>query len=133
MRIKFECSGYNPRQYRMPWEAKGQNNKEVNKEAMFEVYKRHLIKRHLMTDDAQPGKVKQWTRYNVIQYLCSFPKLDPDEMAAALMREGVEIRFDDSSISAADNAKHQRRIMRIVRAMERRSEDNRRVTGGSTR
>ena len=82
---------------------------------MFETYKRHL-----MADGAQPGKVKQWTRYNVIQYLCSFPKLDPDEMAAALIREGVEIRFDDSSISAADNAKHQRRVMRIVRAMERR-------------
>ena len=82
---------------------------------MFETYKRYL-----MTDGAQPGKVKQWTRYNVIQYLCSFPKLDQDEMAAALMREGAEIRFDDSSISAADNAKHQRRVMRIVRAMERR-------------
>ena len=84
---------------------------------MFEIYKRHL-----MTDSAQPGKVKQWTRYNVVQYLCSFPKLDPDEMAAALVREGVEIRFDDSSISAADNAKHQRRVMRIVRAMERRAD-----------
>jgi hypothetical protein len=114
MRIEFECSRYNPRQYEMPWEAKGQNNKGVSKETMFEAYKRRL-----MTDDTQPGKVKQWTRYNVIQYLCSFPKLDPDEMAAALMREGVEIRFDDSSISAADNAKHQRRVMRIVRAMER--------------
>ena len=107
MQIEFE--------YGMPWEAKGQNNKEVSKEAMFETYKRYL-----MTDGTQPGKVKQWTRYNVVQYLCSFPKLDPDEMAAALVREGVEIRFDDSSISAADNAKRQRRVMRIVRAMERR-------------
>jgi hypothetical protein len=123
-----ERSRHNPHQYGMPWEAKGQNNKKVSKETMFEAYKRRL-----MTDDTQPGKVKQWTRYNVIQYLCSFPKLDPDEMAAALMREGIEIRFDDSSISVADNAKHQRRVMRIVRAMERRSEDNRRVTGGNTR
>ena len=80
----------------------------------FEAYKRRI-----MTEGLKPGEVKQSTRYNVIQYLCSFPKLDPDEMAAALMREGVEIRFDDSSISAADNAKHQRRVMRIVRAMER--------------
>jgi hypothetical protein len=113
-----ERSRHNPRQY----------GKKVSKETMFEAYKRRL-----MTDDTQPGKVKQWTRYNVIQYLCSFPKLDPDEMAAALMREGIEIRFDDSSISVADNAKHQRRVMRIVRAMERLSEDNRRVTGGNTR
>lgn len=113
-----ERSRHNPRQY----------GKKVSKETMFEAYKRRL-----MTDDTQPGKVKQWTRYNVIQYLCSFPKLDPDEMAAALIREGIEIRFDDSSISVADNAKHQRRVMRIVRAMERRSEDNRRVTSGNTR
>src|SRR5690606_20129709 len=94
-----------------------------------EVYKRYLV----MTDDTQPGKVKQWTRYSVVQYLCSFSKLDPDEIAAALIREGIEVRFDNSNISAADNAKHQRRVMRIVRAMERRSEDNRRVTGGNAR
>ena len=83
----------------------------------FEAYKRRI-----MTEGLKPGEVKQSTRYNVIQYLCSFPKLDPDEMAAALMREGVEIRFDDSSISAADNAKHQRRVMRLVRAMEHRAD-----------
>jgi len=75
---------------------------------LVEVYKRYLV----MTDDTQPGKVKQWTRYSVVQYLCSFSKLDPDEIAAALIREGIEVRFDDSSISAADNAKHQRRVMR---------------------
>jgi hypothetical protein len=79
-------------------------------------------KRRLMADDAQPGKVKQSTRYNVIQYLCSFPHLDPDEMAVAVIREGVDVRFDDSSISAADNAKHQRRVMRIVREMENADE-----------
>jgi len=84
---------------------------------MFEAYKRHI-----MTDDTQPGKIKQWTRYNVVQYLCSFMMLDPDEMAAALIREGVDVRFDDSSISAADNAKHQRRVMRIVRAMDRHAD-----------
>ena len=83
----------------------------ISREAMFEA-----CKRHIMADDAQPDKIKQWTRYNVVQYLCSFPKLDPDEMAAALIREGVDVRFDDGSISAADNAKHQRRVMRIVRA-----------------
>lgn len=85
----------------------------INREAMFEACKRHLV-----TVGAKPGEVKNWTRYNVVQYLCSFPGFDPDEMAAALIREGVEVRFDDSSISAADNAKHQRRIMRIVREME---------------
>ena len=89
----------------------------ISREAMFEAYKRRI-----MTDGAQPGKIKQWTRYNVVQYLCNVPKFDPDEMAAALIREGVDVRFDDSSISAADNAKHQRRVMRIVREMEEADE-----------
>lgn len=84
---------------------------------MFEAYKRRL-----MTEGAKPGEVKQWTRYNVVQYLCSFPALDADKMAAALIREGIDVRFDDSSISAADNAKRQRRVMRIVREMEEADE-----------
>lgn len=89
----------------------------LSKEQMFDAYKNRI-----MTEGLRPGEVKQSTRYNVIQYLCSFPKLNADEMAAALIREGVEIRFDDSSISQRENAKHQRRVMRIVRAMERRAD-----------
>jgi hypothetical protein len=89
----------------------------ISREAIFEAYKHRL-----MTEGAQPGEIKQWTRYNVVQYLCSFPVLDADEMAAALIREGVDVRFDDSSISASDNAKHQHRVMRIVREMEEADE-----------
>lgn len=59
-----------------------------------------------------------WTRYNVIQYLCSFPSIDPDEMAASIMRDGVEVRFDDSSISAAQNAAHRRRVCKLLTALE---------------
>ena len=83
----------------------------ISREAMFEA-----CKRHIMTDGAQPGKIKQWTRYNVVQYLCSFPGLDPDDMAAALIREGVEVRFDDSSISQRENAAHERRVRRLLQA-----------------
>ena len=83
----------------------------ISREAMFEA-----CKRYIMTDGAQPGKIKQWTRYNVIQYLCSFPKLDPDEMAAALIREGIDVRFDDSSISQRENAAHERRVRRLLQA-----------------
>ena len=83
----------------------------LNRTEMFEAYKRRL-----MTEGVPAGEAKRWTRYNVVQYLCSFPALDADEMAAALIREGVEIKFDDSSISATDNAKHQRRVMRLVNA-----------------
>lgn len=83
----------------------------LSKEQMFEAYKRRI-----MTEGLRPGEVKQSTRYNVIQYLCSFPALDADEMAVTVIREGIEVKFDDSSISAADNAKHKRRVMRLVNA-----------------
>lgn len=44
-----------------------------------------------------------WTRFNVIEYLCRFPGIDPYKMAASLKKDGVEIRFDDTSISREDN------------------------------
>lgn len=78
---------------------------------MFEFYKRRI-----MTEELRPGEVKQSTRYNVIQYLCSFPGIDADEMAAAVIREGIAVKFDDSSISHAQNAAHQRRVIRLVNA-----------------
>lgn len=83
----------------------------LSKEQMFDAYKRRI-----MTEGLRPGEVRLAIRYNVIQYLCSFPHLDPDDMAAAVIREGIEVKFDDSSISAADNAKHKRRVMRLVKA-----------------
>ena len=58
----------------------------------FECYKNRLI---------YEGGERQDIRYNGIQYLCSFPGIDPDEMAAALLQEGRDVLFDDSSISAA--------------------------------
>lgn len=84
----------------------GDANKQI-----FQAYKRRI-----MTEGLKPGEVKQSTRYNVIQYLCSFPHLDPDEMAAAIIREGVTVAFDDSSISQRENAAHERRVRRLLQA-----------------
>lgn len=78
---------------------------------MFNAYKRRIV-----TEGLKPGETRQSTRYNVIQYLCSFPALDADEMAAAVIREGVEVKFDDSSIGQRENASHKRRVMRLVNA-----------------
>lgn len=83
----------------------------LSKAEMFEAYKRRI-----MTEGLRQGEVTRATRYNVIQYLCSFPHIDPDEMAAAVIREGIEVKFDDSSISQRENAAHQRRVMRLVNA-----------------
>lgn len=55
------------------------------------------------------------TRFNIIQYLCSFPKINPHEMAAALIAEGCEIAFDDSSISKTENEVHKRTVDKELR------------------
>jgi hypothetical protein len=52
------------------------------------------------------------TRFNVIQYLCKFPGIDPYEMAATLIKEGCQVVFDDSSISMTQNEAHERAVKR---------------------
>ncbi len=55
------------------------------------------------------------TRYNVVQYLCRGAGIDPVEMAAALIREGCYIAFDDSSISQAENNANKKAVERLLR------------------
>ena len=60
---------------------------EEKQQRIFNSYKNRLIK-----------ESNGSTRFNVIEYLCSFPKIDPFVMAASLIKEGIAIAFDDSSI-----------------------------------
>lgn len=78
----------------------------------FEYYKNRLI--------YEVGEAQD-IRYNVIQYLCSFIGIDPDEMAAALLHEGRGVLFDDSSISAAQNAANRRRVCKLLTRIYRRA------------
>ena len=55
-----------------------------------------------------------WTRFNVIEYICKFPQIDPYKMGAALMADGVEIYFDDTTISAEENKKKERKVKKLV-------------------
>ena len=54
-------------------------------------------------------------RFNVIQYTCSFPKINPFKMAAVLMSEGHNIVFDDSSITVQENKKLEKQVMSYMR------------------
>ena len=54
------------------------------------------------------------TRFNVIQYLCGFPGINPCEMAAALITDGVDVAFDDSSISKAANEAHKKAVAKFA-------------------
>lgn len=67
---------------------------------IFDYYKRDLIKTAEIARPLNPLEI----RFNCIQYLCSFPGIDPVEMAASLQNDGFIILFDDSSISVKANA-----------------------------
>lgn len=72
---------------------------------MFNIYKKDLEKL---------GKENGYIRMNVIEYVCSFPKINPFEMAKALQNDGYTILFDDSSISIAENEKKRRKVEKIA-------------------
>ena len=72
---------------------------------IFNHYKRDLIKL-----SEQHGQI----RYICIEYLCSFPNIDPVKMGAALMLDGYKIVFDDSSIPAAKNAQKRHHVERAT-------------------
>lgn len=49
-------------------------------------------------------------RFNAIEYMCSFPEIDPVEMAVALRKDGFVVLFDDSSISRGENTRKRRMV-----------------------
>ncbi len=54
-------------------------------------------------------------RFICIEYLCSFPRIDPLAMAAAISLDGYKILFDDSSISAEENKRKERKLEKLLK------------------
>lgn len=79
--------------------------KEQKEIRMFNIYKRDLEKL---------SKDNNYVRFICIEYLCSFPKIDPYKMAASLSAEGIKIVYDDSSISRAENEKKERKVKKMI-------------------
>lgn len=75
---------------------------EEKEKRMFESNKQDLMK------IAIDGKM----RFICIEYTCSFPKINPYKMANALRNEGLEIVFDDSSISKKENLVKKKKLER---------------------
>lgn len=71
---------------------------------IFNIYKKDLEKL---------GKEHGQIRMNCIEYVCSFPKINPFKMAKTLKDDGYNILFDDSSISRAENEKKRRKVEKI--------------------
>lgn len=72
---------------------------------MFNIYKKDLEKL---------GKENGYIRMNVIEYVCSFPKINAFKMAKTLKDDGYNILFDDSSISRTENEKKRRKVEKIA-------------------
>lgn len=72
---------------------------------IFNCYKKDLEKL---------GKEHGQIRMNCIEYVCSFPKINPFKMAKALKDGGYNVVFDDSSISRAENEKKRRKVEKIA-------------------
>lgn len=63
-------------------------------------------------------------RFNVIEYLCSFPKIDPVKMAQSLISDyPVDILFDDTSISQKENEKKQRQVYDYINHIDNNNEE----------
>lgn len=75
---------------------------------LFDFYKRRLLA-------LAGGEPLRWV---CVQYLCSFPGLSPYDMGAELIAEGVEIIYDDTAITRAENAAERRRVQRAYAARE---------------
>ena len=91
-----------------------------SKEEIFEFYKQEILKqaRNTKEDDIFfDGTIPPrsgWTRYCVIEYRCSFPKIDPVEMAAAIIKERIKIYFDDSSITHQENKRKENMVNKLL-------------------
>lgn len=79
---------------------------EQKRERIFNFFKKELVK-----DNVECGQI----RFNVIQYVCHFPGIDPFKMAAVLISEDCNVVFDDSSITECENKKLKKQVMTYVR------------------
>lgn len=72
---------------------------------MFEFYK---------SDLERLGKEAGYVRMNVVEYVCRFPEIDPYKMAAAIVSDGFEVLFDDSSISRRENERKRKAVEKLT-------------------
>ena len=81
---------------------------EEQQERVFQSYKNRL------TTEVRNASKNEDIRFNVIEYLCSFPKIDPFVMAASLIKDNIVILFDDTSISKKENQAKERRVNKLL-------------------
>lgn len=78
---------------------------QEKKERIFNSYKKDLGKL-----GAKNGSI----RFNCIEYVCSFPRINPYEMAAACINDDFIVVYDDSSISEKENKRKEREVKKLI-------------------
>ena len=80
------------------------NDEQRNR--IFQVYKNDLIKF---------ARMHERLRFLCIEYVCSFTEINPYKMAASLIRDGIEVVYDDSSISQLENLKKRNKVNKFLK------------------
>lgn len=78
---------------------------EEKKERIFNFYKKDLEKL---------GAEEKEIRMIVIEYVCSFPRINPYKMAASIIFDGFKVVFDDSSISQKENERKRKAVEKLT-------------------
>lgn len=81
---------------------------EEIEEKVFQIYKKRLM---------DLNKMHKQVRFICVEYLCGFTKIDPFEMAASLISDGISVVYDDSSISKSENEKKRRKVKKISKSL----------------
>ena len=81
---------------------------EEKQKRIFNHYKNRLI------NEVRNASESKNIRFNCIEYLCGFPKIDPFVMAASITKEGITIVYDDSSISKTENKAKENKVKKIL-------------------
>ena len=78
---------------------------EEQERRIFLTYKKDLV---------SLSKNHDWLRFSTIEYVCSFPNINPYEMAVNLVKDGIAIVYDDSSISRDANKAKERKVKHLL-------------------
>lgn len=81
---------------------------EQKQKRIFQHYKNRLTK------EVRNTSGNKNIRFNVIEYLCSFPKINPFVMAASITNDGIMILYDDLSISREENRRKERQVKKLL-------------------
>ena len=80
---------------------------EEQNERVFQYYKQDLIKTKEISKNIG-------LRFNVIEYVCNFPKINPFVMAASIANDGITILYDDASITKEENRRKERQVKKLL-------------------